>query len=54
MKQSSIRRLGVTVNGTIMGVLSVADVLRYYADIVPTLSDLANLTAEAVEVESGN
>jgi len=46
MKQSGIRHVGVTINGTIMGVLSVADVLRYYADLVPTLTDLAGLTAE--------
>jgi CBS domain-containing protein len=50
MKQSGIRHLGVTVNGTIMGVLSVADVLRYYADLVPTLTDLAKLTAEQSEI----
>lgn len=53
MKQSGIRHLGVTINGTIMGVLSVADVLRYYADLVPTLTDLARLTAEGSEAQVG-
>ncbi|MBI4400713.1 MAG: CBS domain-containing protein [Nitrospirae bacterium] len=49
MKNSAIRHLGVTVDGTIMGVLSVADILRYYADLVPTLRDLAGLTPEGGE-----
>ncbi len=53
MKERGIRRLAVTVGGTITGVLSVADVLRYYAELVPTLRDLAGLTPEAVDVVAG-
>ncbi|MGH7771742.1 MAG: CBS domain-containing protein [Candidatus Binatia bacterium] len=53
MKERGIRHLAVTVDGTIMGVLSVADLLRYYADIVPILRDLAGLTAEEGEAEEG-
>ena len=43
MKERRIRHVAVTVDGTVMGVLSVADLLRYYADVVPTLRDLAGL-----------
>ena len=40
MKQKGIRHLAVTADGTIIGVLSVSDILRAY-------SDLAGLDAEA-------
>lgn len=51
MKNNAVRHLAVTVDGTIMGVLSVADILRYYADLVPTLCDLAGLTSEGEETQ---
>ncbi|MEK6619184.1 MAG: CBS domain-containing protein [Nitrospirota bacterium] len=53
MKQRAIRHLAVTEDGTIIGILSVADILRYYADLVPTLRDLAGLTPEGWEAEEG-
>ena len=31
------------------GILSVADILRYYADLIPTLRELAGLTPEGGE-----
>ncbi|MGH7164361.1 MAG: CBS domain-containing protein [Nitrospiraceae bacterium] len=46
MKAHGIRHLAVTEDGTIIGVLSVADLLRYYSDLIPTLSDLAGIPAE--------
>ncbi len=45
MKEKGIRHLAVTVDGTIMGILSVADILHYYAELVPALRDLAGLTS---------
>ncbi|MFQ5990952.1 MAG: cyclic nucleotide-binding/CBS domain-containing protein [Nitrospiraceae bacterium] len=49
MKERAIRHLAVTVDGTVKGILSVADILRYYADLVPTLHELAGLTPEGGE-----
>ncbi len=49
MKERAIRHLAVTVDGTIQGILSVADILRYYADLIPTLRELAGLTPEGGE-----
>ena len=49
MKENAIRHLAVTVDGTILGILSVADVLRYYSELVPALRDLAGLTSEGEE-----
>jgi signal-transduction protein with cAMP-binding, CBS, and nucleotidyltransferase domain len=46
MKTKGIRHLAVTEDGTIIGVLSVSDVLRYYGDVVPVLHDLAGLAPE--------
>ncbi len=50
MKERAVRHLAVTIAGSITGVLSVADILRYYAELVPTLRDLAGLTPEAVDI----
>ncbi len=36
-------------NAVIKGILSVADILRYYADLIPTLRELAGLTPEGGE-----
>jgi len=49
MKEKGIRHLAVTVDGTILGILSVADILHYYAELVPALRDLAGLTSEGGE-----
>lgn len=46
MKEKGIRHLAVTVDGTILGILSVSDVLRYYVDVVPVLRDLAGLASD--------
>jgi len=51
MKSKGIRHLAVTEDGTIIGILSVSDVLRYYAELIPTLRDLAGLSPEAVAVD---
>ncbi|OLB04010.1 MAG: hypothetical protein AUH21_02345 [Nitrospirae bacterium 13_2_20CM_62_7] len=53
MKEKAIRHLAVTQDGTITGVLSVADILRYYSDLVPTLRDLAGLPGEGAEAGGG-
>jgi CBS domain-containing protein len=51
MKAKGIRHLAVTEDGTIVGILSISDVLRYYADLVPTLRDLAGLEPESVSAD---
>jgi signal-transduction protein with cAMP-binding, CBS, and nucleotidyltransferase domain len=51
MKAKGIRHLAITEDGTIIGILSVSDVLRYYADLIPTLRDLAGLSPEGVSVD---
>jgi CBS domain-containing protein len=51
MKAKGIRHLAVTEDGTIIGILSISDVLRYYADLVPTLRDLAGLEPETVSID---
>jgi len=53
MKEKAIRHLAVTQDGTVTGVLSVADILRYYSDLVPTLRDLAGLPGEGGEAGGG-
>ncbi len=54
MKEHAVRHLGVTEDETIIGVLSVADILRYYSDLVPTLHELAGLPYEGGETEGGS
>jgi CBS domain-containing protein len=51
MKAKGIRHLAVTEDGTIIGILSISDILRYYADLVPTLRDLAGLEPERVSAD---
>jgi CBS domain-containing protein len=51
MKSKGIRHLAVTEDGTIVGILSISDVLRYYADLVPLLRDLAGLAPEHVPAD---
>src|SRR5919198_1052425 len=51
MKGKGIRHLAVTEDGTIIGILSISDVLRYYADVIPMLRDLAGLAPERLSVE---
>jgi CBS domain-containing protein len=51
MKTKGIRHLAVTEDGTIIGILSVSDVLQYYAELIPTLRDLAGLSPETVSVD---
>ncbi|MGH7209287.1 MAG: CBS domain-containing protein [Nitrospiraceae bacterium] len=53
MKEKAIRHLAVTQDETIIGVLSVADILRYYSELIPTLRDLAGLPAEGGEAGGG-
>lgn len=53
MKEKTIRHLAVTQDETIIGVLSVADILRYYSDLIPTLRDLAGLPAEGGDAGGG-
>jgi CBS domain-containing protein len=51
MKSKGIRHLAVTEDSTIVGILSISDVLRYYADLVPMLRDLAGLAPEDVSAD---
>jgi CBS domain-containing protein len=51
MKEKAIRHLAVTEDGTIVGILSISDVLRYYADLVPMLRDLAGLEPENMSTD---
>jgi predicted transcriptional regulator len=44
MKEHEIRHLVVTAGDSVIGILSVSDVVRYYSDLVPLLSDVASLT----------
>ncbi len=49
MKHGAVRHLAVTCDGAITGIVSVADILRYYADVIPTVRELAGLTPEGGE-----
>ena len=44
MKEHEIRHLVVTADESVIGILSVSDIVRYYSDLVPLLSDVADLT----------
>jgi CBS domain-containing protein len=41
MKEHGLRHLGVTKAETVIGILSTSGAVRYYAEMLPVLQDLA-------------